>query len=103
MEHIRALRRNWPIMALLVFYIYLTFHALSGSQGLMSWVDYEQDIARLENELEQFKAKRAEMEADVDLLHASHLDLDTLDLKARELVFMSRPDEYTIWLHDDAR
>ena len=99
MEHLQALRRNWPVFALLIFYIYLAFHALSGSQGLMSWVDYEQDITRLEAELDVLKQQREQMEFEADLLNAAHLDLDTLDLKAREMVFLSHPDEYTIWLN----
>ncbi len=99
MEYLQTLKRNWPILALLFFYVYLTFHALSGSQGLLSWADYQDDITRLETKLEQLKEQRTRMEDETELLQASHLDLDTLDLKAREMVFLAHPDEYTIWLH----
>jgi len=98
MERLQIIRRNWPILALLVFYIYLAFHALSGSQGLMRWVDYEQDISRYQAELESAQAERQDLEARVNALKASQLDLDVLDFKAREYVFVAHPDEVTIWL-----
>ena len=93
-----SIRKAWPIAALCVFYIYLTFHALSGSQGLVRWVDYENEIARNKTLLEAARLEREALEARSDALRASQLDLDALDIKAREQAFLARPQDVTIWL-----
>ena len=98
MERLLQIRREWPILAICAFYIYLAFHALSGSQGLMRWVDYENDIVRYESQLEAMKARRAALEARADAYRSDQLDLDSLDIKAREYLFVTRPQELTIWL-----
>ena len=98
MEKFRRLRQSWPVFALGVFYIYLAFHALSGSQGLVSWVDYEADIVKYQAELELLQAEKHRLEDMADRLKASQLDLDALDIKAREKVFLAHPNEITIWL-----
>ena len=98
MERLRYLRRNWPMFALLIFYIYLAIHALGGSQGLMSWVDYKNDISFYETELENIRQERALLEQRADALKSTRIDLDVLDIKAREYVFLTRPEEVTIWL-----
>jgi len=98
MERLRYIRSKWPLFALITLYIYLAFHAFSGSQGLMRWVDYESDIKRYEVRLYAVKEKRIALEAHAKSLKASNLDLDALDIKSRELLFISRPNEKTIWL-----
>jgi len=98
MERLRYIRSKWPLFALITLYIYLAFHAFSGSQGLMRWVDYENAIERNEIKLAAVTAKREALEAHADRLKASQLDLDTLDRKSREILFTSDPNEKTIWL-----
>lgn len=98
MERLRRLRQSWPVFALGVFYIYLAFHALSGSQGLVSWAEYESDIANYQVELQLLHAEKEKLEVRADRLKAAQLDLDVLDIEARKKVFLSHPDEITIWL-----
>lgn len=98
MERLRNIRNKWPIFALVTLYIYLAFHAFSGSQGLMRWVDYEGDIRRSEVRLEAVTAKRKAVEDHANALKAEGLDLDKLDIKAREMLFVSQAKEKTIWL-----
>lgn len=98
MERLKYIRSKWPLFALITLYIYLAFHAFSGSQGLMRWVDYENHIERNQTQLEAIIARREVLEAHADSLKASHLDLDSLDIKSRETLFVSRPKERTIWL-----
>ncbi|WP_371397756.1 septum formation initiator family protein [Fretibacter rubidus] len=92
------MRRKWPMMALFIFYFYLAFHALSGNQGLMRWVDYEADITRNTAVLERLEAERDALQARADSLAAQNLDLDALDQQSRETLFVSHPNDYTIWL-----
>lgn len=94
----RSFRRQWPMLALAIFYFYLAFHALSGNQGLMRWVDYEADIDRNALALSSLKVERDILEARAKRLSANGLDLDAIDVKARETLFVSHPNEFTIWL-----
>lgn len=98
MERLRYIRNKWPTFALITLYIYLAFHAFSGSQGLMRWVDYENQIKRKEVKLEAITAKRVALEEHAKSLKAEGLDLDKLDIKAREMLFVSQTNEKTIWL-----
>lgn len=92
------MRYKWPIMALCVFYFYLAFHALSGNQGLMRWVDYEANITRNTANLERLQLERIALQVRADSLAAEHLDVDVLDMEARRILFNSHPNEFTIWL-----
>lgn len=98
MHKLRRIRQSWPVLAILAFYVYLAFHALSGSQGLMSWADYRSDIDRLEAELDDARAFKTNLEAQITALRTDNLNRDALDLIAREKVFLSYPNEMTIWL-----
>jgi len=95
----RLFGRDWPILAIASFYLYLAVHAMSGSQGLAQWMEYEKDKTRLAQKIEHMEARKSELEAQKDRLSAEHLDLDDLDTLAREFVFLSDPDEVTIWLY----
>ena len=92
------IRRSWPVLAIFAFYIYLAFHALSGSQGLMSWADYKSDIERLETQLIEAQSEKEDLERQIEALRAESLNRDALDYLAREKVFLSDPNELTIWL-----
>jgi len=98
MDALRKIREKWPIFALLALYIYLAFHALSGSQGVMRWVDYERDSKRLSTRLEAVIQTRKTLESHTDSLKSSSLNLDSLDIASREIIFTSHPNEKTIWL-----
>ena len=98
MERLRYIRQKWPIFALITLYIYLAFHAFSGSQGLMRWVDYEGDIKRNEIKLAKVTERRKALEFHANALKADGLDLDKLDIKARNMLFVSQAKEKTIWL-----
>ena len=98
MDTLRKIREKWPIFALLALYIYLAFHALSGSQGVMRWVDYERDSKRLSTRLEAVIQTRKTLESHTDSLKSSNLNLDSLDMASREIIFTSHPNEKTIWL-----
>lgn len=66
----------------------------------MRWVDYEADIVKAKAELEGLRGERAVLEKRADALRSTALDLDSLDIKAREMLFISDTKEYTIWLDE---
>lgn len=98
LSYIWNLRTKWPVAALCVFYFYLAFHALSGNQGVMRWVDYEADIKNSRVELAGLQETRGALEARANNLRSNRLILDSLDIKSRETLFNSHPNELTIWL-----
>lgn len=98
LTYVWSLRTKWPMLALCLFYFYLAFHALSGNQGVMRWVDYEADIKTSRTELAALQTKRQILEARADDLRSNPLILDSLDIKSRETLFNSHPNELTIWL-----
>ena len=64
----------------------------------MRWVDYEGDIERNEIKLAAVTEKRKALEFQANALKADGLDLDKLDIKARNMLFVSQAKEKTIWL-----
>lgn len=64
----------------------------------MSWADYKDDIDRLNTELEAAKTHKGDLERQIAALRTDNLNRDALDMIAREKVFLSHPNELTIWL-----
>ena len=92
------LRRHAPMLGLLVLYAYLGYHALSGSQGLAHWMAQGDRAVVLQGELDALQARRAALQGEVDRLSSGALDLDSLDIEARRVLFVAKPGEQTIWL-----
>lgn len=97
-RQIKFLRQNWVISLILCFYAYLAVHALSGNQGLMKWVDYKDDIHQSRQKLERLQGERLDLQSRSSQLSASALDLESLDVKSREKLFVSHPNDYIIFL-----
>lgn len=89
---------KWPVMAIVILYCYLFFHALSGSQGIVNWMNNDSAAARLSLKLERLQGDRELLESKVKALSAEQLDIDALDIIARDLLHYSDPKELTIWL-----
>ena len=92
------LRRRAPALGLLALYAYVGFHALSGSQGLVRWMEHQDRAVVLSAKLEALESRREALQDEVDRLSARSLDLDTLDIEARRKLFVAKPGEITVWL-----
>jgi len=64
----------------------------------MRWVDYQEDIAIHKRKLSALQTQRAVLETQALNLNADHLNLDVLDMKSREKLFISDPNDLTIFL-----
>ena len=98
MKRLDTLKNKWPLISLLVIYMYLIFHAISGSEGIIGYLEYEKKINITEEILLELSEDRKKLEKHAVSLNSSELDLDKLDIKARQLLFVSDPNEKTIWL-----
>lgn len=92
------LRRRAPALGLIVLYTYLAFHAFSGSQGVLSWINYSGEADDLRAKLEAVESRHDALKAQVEALSNESLDLDALDIAARRDLFVSDVKEVTIWL-----
>jgi len=63
--------------------LYLGANAVTGHQGLLSYVDLQAREHQLEDRLVTLKQQRAQLEARAARLKPSSLDLDYLDERAR--------------------
>jgi len=98
MKRLDTLKNKWPLISILVLYMYLIFHAISGSEGIIGYLEYEKKINITEEILLELSEDRKKLEKHAVSLNSSELDLDKLDIKARQLLFVSDPNEKTIWL-----
>ncbi|PHR61833.1 MAG: cell division protein [Robiginitomaculum sp.] len=96
----KKIRFSWPLIVLAVFYLYLSFHALSGNQGLLSWANYSDGISSLREEIDKLQGEQVILELHADQLRARHLDLDRLDEAARQNLNVSHTNEFVIWLDE---
>jgi cell division protein FtsB len=96
MKRLDTLKNKWPLISLLVLYMYLIFHAISGSEGIIGYLEYEKKINITEEILLELSEDRKKLEKHAVSLNSSELDLDKLDIKARQLLFVSDPNEKTI-------
>ncbi|WP_121098869.1 hypothetical protein [Litorimonas taeanensis] len=89
---------RWPVLAICTLYVYLAFHALSGSQGVVNWVNNDTRAEILQSRLDNLTLQKQVLEAKVEALSVEQLDIDVLDQLSREKLFYSYPKELTIWL-----
>ncbi len=91
-----TLLRWAPSLAALSLIAYFAAHAMTGSQGVLAWVGYKRDIARLESQLADLRADRSTMESRAARLREESLDLDFLDERARALAGVAHPHDVII-------
>jgi cell division protein FtsB len=70
---------------------YFSVNAYTGNRGLRAKQDLDQQIARLDGELDALKAERTEWERRVALLRPESIDPDLLDERARALLNYADP------------
>lgn len=64
--------------------LYFIFHAIYGERGILAYFNLNQKIEKAEEELENIKAERLEIEHKVKSLKPESLDPDMLDEQVRK-------------------
>ena len=93
-------RISWGMIVLALVYLYLSFHAFTGSQGIGRWIEYNKASPVMAAELESLKITRERLEAEAARLRDDGLNLESLDLKARRLLNVSDVKDIVIWLDE---
>lgn len=75
---------------------YFTFAAVQGDFGIFRRVQVEAEVQTLRAELDTLEAEVAEMRNKTRRLSDGYLDLDLLDMQAREILGLMRADEIII-------
>ena len=95
-------RKSPGLTSLLMFSVlfsmgaYFTFAAVQGDYGLFRRVQVEAEVDTLRAELDALEMEVAEMRQKTRRLSDSYLDLDLLDMQAREILGLMRADEIII-------
>lgn len=98
MLRLQRIRDFLPFLAIIAFYIYLIFHMFRGSQGLVQWVNHKQDLDRLSVVQKEITAEQERLELYAASLRSTGLDIDRLEQRARKILYVSHPNDITIWL-----
>lgn len=86
------------IISSVLFFLgaYFTFTAVQGDYGIFRRVQVDAEIIELRDELDALEAEVAMMHNKTRRLSDDYLDLDLLDLQARDILGLMRSDEILI-------
>ena len=73
--------------------LYLAANAVTGHQGLISYMGLQEREHALLAEQKDLAAEKADLEARIARLSSDHLDLDALEEQARKQFDAAHPDE----------
>lgn len=75
---------------------YFSWNAVHGAHGLVAYAQREVQLKQAEADLAAAKAERDTWEIRVSGLRSNHLDLDTLDERARTMLNLARPSDIIV-------
>jgi cell division protein FtsB len=77
-------------------FVALASQAFMGEQGILSWMDYSREVARLEAVSAELAAERAMLQARVDALDLAGADADYVEERAYALLGYAGPSDLVI-------
>ena len=84
------------LFSLLIFFLYFTYAAIYGNNGLKKNIDLEFQIMELNNSLISLEKVMQNIEIKTSKLNKNNLDLDLLDQQSRIVLGLIRNDEIMI-------
>jgi cell division protein FtsB len=72
---------------------YFIFHSVYGNRGFIAYFKLNQQLEKVQNDLNEAKAERVELEHKVQLLRSDSLDKDMLDEQARKTLGVGKQEE----------
>lgn len=75
---------------------YFSWNAIHGAHGLVAYAQREVQLKQAEADLAAAKTERDKWEVQVSGLRSNHLDLDTLDERARTVLNLAQPNEIVV-------
>lgn len=94
---LRALRQvSARTVLFAVAIVALASQAFMGEQGILSWMDYSREVARLEAVSAELAAERAALQARVDALDLAGADADYVEERAYAILGYAGPSDLVI-------
>jgi cell division protein FtsB len=84
------------IFAISAAFLYFVFHAVSGSNGLVSYLKIKKQIAEVSTKLDDVKERLDSLQVDVSLLGSKSLDTDILEERSRAILSYSYPEDVIV-------
>lgn len=78
--------------------LYILFNSLTGERGIISWMQQSSEFQQTQQELQQFTARRENLELKVSRLSGNAIDLDLLEEEARRSLGKSKSTEMVVIL-----
>ena len=91
-------RHAWVLLLGVSLALYFSYHAVSGSRGLLTWRELDRDLEATRQELARLRADRQALEHRVERLRPGSLDPDLLDELVRRQLSFAAPDDVIILL-----
>ena len=88
---------GFPALAI-VFIGFFGYYAVMGPNGILSYRDYQRQIAVKQAEYAKLEKQRAVLRNRVDLLDPDHADPDLVDQLVREKLNVVHPNEHVLEL-----
>lgn len=85
-----------PPLVFLALATYFAWSTTQGAHGLKAYAIRQQDLLLAQSTLAGAQAEQAAWEQRVSGLRGNHLDLDTLDERARAMLNLAQPDEIVV-------
>ena len=92
----RSGKRLVTMLFLLSLLAYFIFHAIQGRHGLSARVGFKRQLAKLEVQLSELKARRNMLEHYIGLMKSQTIDPDILDEYARRSLNLANPSDVII-------
>jgi cell division protein FtsB len=94
----RRSRHVWgPALGITVV-VYFLVQAFQGDRGIPAWVQLRQDVAAAERQLAASTAEREALATRIARLRSDGLDPDLLEVRARVMAGLVRPDEVVVFI-----
>ena len=81
------------LLGLIIFFLYFTYSAIYGNNGLKKNIELEFKIIKLNNRLNSLAQIMSDIETKTSKLNKNNLDLDLLDEQSRKILGLIRNDE----------
>lgn len=84
---------KWAAGAMALATAYFAYHAFAGEQGLGKWTDMQSRLADKKAVLKSLQAENAALQKDIARLMPGQVDLDLVEVLARQELGYVYPDE----------
>jgi cell division protein FtsB len=84
------------VSLIVVVFLYFVFHAIGGTNGLLSYVGIKKQVAEVSERLRDVKEKLESLQLNVSLLGNGTLDIDILEERCRAVLGYSFQDEVIV-------